>query len=66
MFLWYFAKEGQMVDHRFTDDVAIVFAATKDGAIRKFQSLYLRVEEKEVQPISLKKILKRPEILTDY
>lgn len=55
-----------MVDHRFTDDVAIVFAATKDGAIRKFQSLYLRVEEKEVQPISLKKILKRPEILTDY
>lgn len=66
MFLWYFAKAGQMVDHRFTDDVAIVFAATKDGAIRKFQSLYLRVEEKEVQSISLKKILKRPEILTDY
>lgn len=66
MFLWYFAKAGQMVDHRFTNDVAIVFAATKDGAIRKFQSLYLRVEEKEVQPISLKKILKRPEILTDY
>ena len=66
MFLWYIAKAGQMVDHRFTDDVAIVFAATKDGAIRKFQSLYLRVEEKEVQPISLKKILKRPEILTDY
>lgn len=55
-----------MVDHRFTDDVAIVFAVKKDGAIRKFQSLYLRVEEKEVQPISLKKILKRPEILTDY
>lgn len=66
MFLWYFAKAGQMVDYRFTDDVAIVFAVKKDGAIRKFQSLYLRVEEKEVQPISLKKILKRPEILTDY
>lgn len=55
-----------MIGHRFTDDVAIVFAATKSGAIRKFQSLYLRIEEKEVQPISLKKILKRPEILTDY
>ena len=66
MFLYYFAKAGQMVDHRFTDDVAIVFAVKKDGAIRKFQSLYLRVEEKEAQPISLKKILKRPEILTDY
>ena len=66
MFLCYFAKAGQMVDHRFTDDVAIVFAVTKSGAIRKFQSLYLRIEEKEVQPISLKEILKRPEILTDY
>lgn len=66
MFLWCFAKAGQMVDHRFTDDVAIVFAITKDGAIRKFQNLYLRVEEKEVQSISLRKILKRPEILTDY
>ena len=50
----------------FTDDVAIVFAATKSGAIRKFQNLYLRVEESEVQPVSLRKILKRPEILTDY
>lgn len=29
MFLCYFAKAGQMVDHRFTDDVAIVFAVTK-------------------------------------
>lgn len=66
MFLWCFAKAGQMVDHRFTDDVAIVFAITKAGAIRKFQNLYLRVEEKEVQSISLRKILKRPEILTDY
>lgn len=66
MFLWSFAKAGQMIGRRFTDDVAIVFAATKSGAIRKFQSLYLRIEEKEVQPISLKKILKRPEILTDY
>ena len=48
MFLWYFAKAGQMVDHRFADDVAIVFATTKSGAIRKFQNLYLRVEESEV------------------
>lgn len=29
MFLYYFAKAGQMVDHRFTDDVAIVFAVKK-------------------------------------
>lgn len=29
MFLCYFAKAGQMVDHRFTDDVAIIFAVTK-------------------------------------
>lgn len=66
MFLWSFAKANQMIRHSFTDDVAIVFAVTKRGAMRKFQSLYLRIEEKEVQPISLKKILKRPEILTDY
>ncbi len=44
MFLWCFAKAGQMVDHRFTDDVAIVFAVTKDGAIRKFQNLYIDAE----------------------
>ena len=29
MFLWYFAKAGQMVDHRFTDDVAIVLRQQK-------------------------------------
>lgn len=29
MFLWSFAKAGQMIGHRFTDDVAIVFAVTK-------------------------------------
>lgn len=28
MFLWSFAKAGQMTGHSFTDDVAIVFAVT--------------------------------------
>lgn len=29
MFLWSFAKAGQMIGHRFTDDVAYCFCGNK-------------------------------------
>lgn len=63
MFLYCFARPNQMVDHRFTDDVAICRAWSKKAAIKKFSVLYAGVEEKEVSRINHFKNVK---ILTDY
>lgn len=40
MFLWYFARPGQMVGHLYTDDVAVTRAWTKQGAVKKFRRVY--------------------------
>lgn len=42
MGLYYFARANQMEGHKFTDDVAIVWAMSKKSAIRKFSVLYAK------------------------
>ena len=63
MGLYYFARANQMEGHKFTDDVAIVWAMSKKSAIRKFSVLYANVQENEVNKIgSWTSVI----ILTDY
>ena len=63
MGLYYFARANQMEGHKFTDDVAIVWAMSKKSAIRKFSVLYANVQENEVDKICS---LTSVRILTDY
>ena len=63
MELYYFARADQMEGHKFTDDVAIVWAMSKKSAIRKFSVLYANVQENEVNKIGSWTSVR---ILTDY
>ena len=63
MGLYCFAKADQMVEHRFTDDVAIVRAFTKKQAIEKFRVFYANVSKDDVFRVKLRKGVY---ILTDY
>ena len=63
MGLYYFARADQMEGHKFTNDVAIVWAMSKKSAIRKFSALYANVQENEVDKICS---LTSVRILTDY
>lgn len=63
MGIYYFARADQMEGHKFTDDVAIVWAMSKKSAIRKFSRLYANVQEYEVRKV---KFGTRVRILTDY
>ena len=46
-----YAKPNQMVDHKFTDDVALCKAGSKSEAIRKFKILYKVVEDTDVHKL---------------
>ena len=61
--IYCFSRPNQMVDHRFTDDVAIVKAISKKTAIKKFSQYYEAVLEHEVYRIPLNH---KVTILTDY
>lgn len=39
-FLWCYTCPDAMVEHHFTDDVALCYALTKKSATRKFRQLY--------------------------
>lgn len=52
-----------MVGHKFTDDVAVVYAMSKGSAIKKFSVLYKDVQENEVKKINF---WHRAIVLTDY
>lgn len=39
---------GAMVDHNFTDDVAITYAKTKEEAMKKFKEFYSDVNNENV------------------
>ena len=62
-----FRRPNAMIDHRFTDDVALVKAISKAQAIKLFSRYYADVQDDEVF-----KLLNRPHsgddvlILTDY
>ena len=62
--LWAFAKPDQMVDHKFTDDVAITYAADKGEAMKKFSRLYSNIEDKDVWEVKFRAY--DVAILTDY
>lgn len=49
MQLWVLARPDQMKDHRFTDDVAITYAFTKEEAISKFSRYYADIQPSEVR-----------------
>jgi hypothetical protein len=63
MGIYYFARPNQMVGHKFTDDVAVVYAMSKGSAIKKFSVLYKDIQENEVKKISF---WNRAIVLTDY
>lgn len=63
MGIYYFARPNQMVGHKFTDDVAVVYAMNKGSAIKKFSVLYKDVQDNEVKKISF---WNRAIVLTDY
>ena len=62
--LWCYAFPNAMVNHKFTDDVAICYADNKDSAIKKFGSLYLNIDEKDVSEVKFN--YRGISILTDY
>lgn len=43
-----FRRADAMVDHQFTDDVALVKAISKTQAIKKFSRYYADIQEDEV------------------
>lgn len=46
--VWVFAKANQMKDHKFNDDVTLVRAFTKKGAIKQLTPYYTNIEDKDV------------------
>lgn len=66
-FLWCYTYPDAMIDHRFTDDVALCFALTQKKAVKKFERLY------KIDLMDIKTNVFRPgfnwlgvAILTDY
>ena len=63
--LYVYARADQMIDHRFNDDVAIVFARNKRDALKFFKHYYVLADEETV--FEIKNIIpEHVHILTDY
>lgn len=65
MFLYRFGRADQMIDHNFSDDVAICLAWNKKQAMKKLSTMYSCIEPKEVYRVRWKYII-RGVVLTDY
>lgn len=63
MRMFAFARANQMLEHKFTDDVALTRAWTRKGAIKKFNRYYSDVQKDEVEVV---RVVSGVEILTDY
>lgn len=63
MRMFAFTRANQMLEHKFTDDVALTRAWTRKGAIEKFNRYYDNVQKDEVKVVRL---ISGVEILTDY
>lgn len=63
-FLWCYARGNVMVNHRFSDDVALCLALNKKSARKKFDQLYKGIRENEISPVCFNKF--GISILTDY
>ncbi len=64
--LFAYALANQMQGHRFTDDVAICKATTKQKAIKKFRQLYGLADETNVFEVRFSLNGYGVAILTDY
>ena len=61
--LWVYSKPNQMINHEYTDDVAITWAANKEEALTKFKQYYLcNIEDIEEVVFNAHGV----SILTDY
>lgn len=49
--LYVYAKAGAMINHTFTDDVAITWAKSKTEAVERFSKLYANVTAGDVEPV---------------
>lgn len=66
-FLWCYRYPDAMVEHRFTDDVALCFALTKKKAIKKFEQLYkIDLNDKKTEIFRVGFNYLGIAILTDY
>ena len=61
--LWVYHRLNAMTQHRFVDDVAVTYAATKAEAVEKFKCYY-DVTENDVEEVQFTS--KGVGILTDY
>lgn len=62
--LYVYAKPDQMEEHRFSDDVAITYADSKEDAFNKFRRLYQNVAINDIKEVEFN--LFGVAILTDY
>lgn len=63
-----FARPGAMIDHKFTDDVALCKAISHSQAKKIFSKYYRDVEDDEVRCLTSKRNESKSDIivLTDY
>jgi len=66
MSIYAFTRPDQMVDHKFTDDVAICEADSVEEAKIKFSGLYADVEDDEISVINFDLNSTGVVVLTDY
>lgn len=63
MSLYFYSKANQMVEHEFTDDVAIVRAFSLKSAYAKFKRYYADIQLSDIKKIPFDR---KVHILTDY
>lgn len=64
MAIYCYAKANQMVEHSFSDDVAICYAFNKKSALKKFKKYYFKAIPENI--FKVKFYHKKIAILTDY
>lgn len=62
--LFAYAKADQMIEHRFTDDVALVAAENKQKAFKLFSEYYGNVTLDDIDELVI--VPEEVNILTDY
>lgn len=62
--LYVYAVPDAMIDHKFSDDVAITWATNKAEAIEKFSKYYNNVQDEDVNVVRFNR--GGVSILTDY
>lgn len=64
--LYAFARPDQMVDHKFTDDVAVCKAKSLEDAKIKFSRLYADIKDDEIWKVNFSNSDTEVAVLTDY